>query len=74
MTEYLSEDQKYKIIPIVCKYTTIFHSIHEDSIELALFANEKYMRLFTDDKSNLVFQTRYESLCLGQTSIQFPIP
>ena len=42
MTDLLSEDQKYNIIPIVCKYTTIFHSIHEDSIELALFANEVY--------------------------------
>lgn len=42
MTELLSEDKKYNIIPIVCKYTTIFHSIHEDSIELALFTNEVY--------------------------------
>jgi len=42
MTELLSEDQKYNIIPIVCKYTTIFHSIHEDSIELALFTNDVY--------------------------------
>jgi hypothetical protein len=41
-TQKLSEDQKYKIIPILCKYITIFHNIHEDSIELALFTNEIY--------------------------------
>ena len=39
-TPMLSEDQKYKIIPIICKYITIFHNIHEESIELALFTNE----------------------------------
>lgn len=50
MTELLSEDQKYNIIPIVCKYTTIFHSIHEDSIELALFTNEVY-RVIHDNAS-----------------------
>ena len=40
MTKLLSEEQKYKIIPIICKYITIFHNIHEDSIELALFTND----------------------------------
>jgi DNA polymerase III delta prime subunit len=35
----LSEDQKFKIIPCICKYITIFHNIHEDEIELALFTN-----------------------------------
>ena len=38
-TNILSEDQKYKIIPYLCKYITIFHNIHEDEIELALFTN-----------------------------------
>ena len=38
-TNILSEDQKYKIIPCICKYITIFHNIHEDEIELALFTN-----------------------------------
>ena len=38
-TNMLSEDQKYEIIPIICKYITIFHNIHEDEIELALFTN-----------------------------------
>jgi DNA polymerase III delta prime subunit len=39
VTQTLSEDEKYKIIPIICKYITIFHNIHEDEIELALFTN-----------------------------------
>lgn len=38
-TNMLTEDQKYKIIPYLCKYITIFHNIHEDEIELALFTN-----------------------------------
>ncbi|MCJ7801108.1 MAG: AAA family ATPase [Candidatus Marinimicrobia bacterium] len=38
-TTMLSEDQKYTIIPYICKYITIFHNIHEDEIELALFTN-----------------------------------
>jgi len=35
----LTEDQKYKIIPYMCKYISIFHNIHEDEIELSLFTN-----------------------------------
>lgn len=35
----LTEEQKYEIIPLICKYITIFHNIHEDEIELALFTN-----------------------------------
>jgi DNA polymerase III delta prime subunit len=38
-TTILTEDQKYNIIPFICKYITIFHNIHEDEIELALFTN-----------------------------------
>jgi DNA polymerase III gamma/tau subunit len=38
-TESLSEDEKYHIIPVICNYITIFHNVHEDSIELALFSN-----------------------------------
>lgn len=38
-THILNENQKYKIIPYLCKYITIFHNIHEDEIELALFTN-----------------------------------
>ena len=39
ITPSLSEDDKYKIIPYICKYITIFHNIHEEEIELALFTN-----------------------------------
>ena len=42
ITLLITEDQKYRIIPIICNYTTIFHSIHEDSIELALFTKDLY--------------------------------
>ena len=30
---------KYKIIKLLCKYITLFHNLHEDEIELALFSN-----------------------------------
>jgi DNA polymerase III delta prime subunit len=35
----INETSKYKITKILCKYMTIFHNIHEDEIELALFTN-----------------------------------
>ena len=38
-TTILNENQKYTIIPIICKYISVFHNIHEDEIELALFTN-----------------------------------
>jgi hypothetical protein len=38
-TNLLSEDEKYMIIPYICKYISVFHNIHEDEIELALFTN-----------------------------------
>jgi DNA polymerase III delta prime subunit len=38
----LNEDVKYRIIPLLCKYITIFHNVHEDCIELALFTNDVY--------------------------------
>jgi len=36
---HFTEDEKYNIIPVICKYINIFHNIHEDEIELALFSN-----------------------------------
>lgn len=45
ITDLLTEDEKYAIVPLLCKYITIFHTIHEDKIELALFTNN-LMRLF----------------------------
>jgi len=41
-TFMLNESQKYDVIPIICKYITIFHNIHEDEIELALFSNNLF--------------------------------
>jgi DNA polymerase III delta prime subunit len=38
-TDSLNEHEKYKMIPMLCKYITIFHNVHEDVIELALFTN-----------------------------------
>ena len=39
ITDFLTEAQKYSIIPFICKYITVFYNIHEDEIELALFSN-----------------------------------
>jgi len=44
-TNILNENEKYIIIPIICKYITIFHNIHEDEIELALFTNNLMQQL-----------------------------
>ena len=38
-TQLINETMQYKTIAIICKYITIFHNIHEDEIELALFTN-----------------------------------
>ncbi len=35
----LTETQKYNLLPVICKYITIFYNIHEDEIELVLFTN-----------------------------------
>jgi hypothetical protein len=45
LTNILTENQKYEIIPIICKYIAIFHNIHEDEIELTLFTNNIYNAL-----------------------------
>jgi DNA polymerase III delta prime subunit len=39
LTPLLTEEEKYKIIPYICKYITIFNNVHEDEIELAHFTN-----------------------------------
>ena len=44
-TTMLTEDEKYSIIPCICKYISIFHNIHEDEIELALFTNNISTRI-----------------------------
>ena len=35
----LTEDEKYRTIPLLCKYITVFHNVHENCVELALFTN-----------------------------------
>jgi len=45
----LSEDLKYRAVPIICKYITIFNKIHEDAIELAFFTNQLY-GVFSQEK------------------------
>jgi DNA polymerase III delta prime subunit len=36
----LNESIQYRTIAIICKYISIFHNVHEDEIELALFTND----------------------------------
>ena len=38
-TDKLSENDKYKVVPFICKYIAAFHEIHENDIELPLFTN-----------------------------------
>jgi len=45
-TDLLTEEEKYKIIPLICKYITVFNTVHEDEIELALFTNNVTHTLF----------------------------
>jgi DNA polymerase III delta prime subunit len=49
-TKILSDEQKYCIIPYICKYITIFHNIHEDDIELSLFTNN-LIQVFSKDSN-----------------------
>jgi DNA polymerase III gamma/tau subunit len=38
-THLLDETMQYRTIAIICKYISVFHNVHEDEIELALFTN-----------------------------------
>lgn len=49
ITKMLNEMQKYDIIPIICKYISIFHNIHEDEIELSLFTNNLHAILHKEE-------------------------
>ena len=44
-TTLLTENEKYKIIPFICKYITVFHNTHEHEIELALFTNNLFTNI-----------------------------
>jgi DNA polymerase III delta prime subunit len=49
-TNIVSEDEKYAIIPFLCEYITIFHNLHEDVIELALFTKNLH-NIFKNDRN-----------------------
>ena len=55
-TSLISETMKYQAIAIICKYITIFHNIHEDEIELALFTNN-IRRLFLSHPPPIIAET-----------------
>lgn len=38
-SDILTENEKYLIIILICKFITIFNNIHEDEIELSIFTN-----------------------------------
>jgi hypothetical protein len=40
ITDMLEENIKYRIIKLILKYIALFHTLHENEIELALFTNE----------------------------------
>tara|TARA_B100001175_G_C19463048_1_gene617591 strand:+ start:1 stop:789 length:789 start_codon:yes stop_codon:yes gene_type:complete len=45
----LSENEKYLLIPFLCKYIAYFHTLHEDTIEIVLFTNS-IQSIFANDK------------------------
>ena len=42
ITDMIEENIKYKIIRLILKYIALFHTLHENEIELALFTNELF--------------------------------
>jgi len=45
ITDIIEENIKYKIIRLILKYIALFHTLHENDVELALFTNE-LLKLF----------------------------
>ena len=39
-TSLITEEKKYNIIRLICKYICKFHLLHEESIELTFFTHE----------------------------------
>ena len=39
-TDIVNENEKYKLLPIICKYISNFHNLHEDAIELVMFTKD----------------------------------
>ena len=40
ITDLLTDNIKFKILPYICKYITIFQTVHENNIELFLFTHD----------------------------------
>ena len=40
--ELFTETEKYEITKVLCKYITIIHNVHEETIEMVLFTNHVY--------------------------------
>ena len=40
ITTMLNETQKYNVVKLICKYISLFHTLHEHDVELAFFTNE----------------------------------
>jgi hypothetical protein len=38
-TDLIGEEAKYKVVPHICEFISVFHNIHENGIELAIFTN-----------------------------------
>ena len=45
-TEELSEPQKYSCFQLLCRYITIIHTMHEETIEIVLFTNALFKILY----------------------------
>jgi DNA polymerase III delta prime subunit len=52
----LSENEKYCLLPFLCKYITYFHSLHEDTIEIVLFTNS-IQSIFSNDATHNVLKS-----------------
>jgi DNA polymerase III delta prime subunit len=50
-TSTLTDGEKYAVVPLLCRYITIFNDVHEDEIELALLTNNIHtsIRRFVGD-------------------------
>lgn len=40
ITNILAEEEKYKVITFICKYISLFHTLHESEIELSFLTND----------------------------------
>jgi replication-associated recombination protein RarA len=47
----LPQEDKYRLIPVICKYMMIFHNIHEDEVELSFFTADVLRALDSSSSS-----------------------